>query len=102
MLLQSFLARKSLNIQLQRVGAFSSIDCISMFGEDFETFKTCMNFMLKYLCLSAARGSPLSFSVISPELNIVLLLVWVEQGDEISLEYAGTHALKRDLVRYLE
>ncbi|KAF5953607.1 hypothetical protein HYC85_006463 [Camellia sinensis] len=27
-------------------------------------------------------------------------LVWVEQGDEISLEYSGTHALKRDLVRY--
>ncbi|XP_074340297.1 phosphoinositide phosphatase SAC8 isoform X2 [Apium graveolens] len=63
---QSFLARKSLNLQLQRVGAFSSIDCITMFGEDFETFKT----------------------------------LWVEQGDEISLEYAGTHALKRDLVRF--
>lgn len=26
--------------------------------------------------------------------------LWVEQGDEISLEYAGTHALKRDLVRF--
>ncbi|KAF7825526.1 phosphoinositide phosphatase SAC8 isoform X1 [Senna tora] len=26
--------------------------------------------------------------------------VWAEQGDEISLEYAGTHALKGDLVRY--
>ncbi|WOH10955.1 hypothetical protein DCAR_0830432 [Daucus carota subsp. sativus] len=63
---QSFLARKSLNTQLQRVGAFSSIDCISMFEEDFETFKT----------------------------------LWVEQGDEISLEYAGSHALKRDLVRF--
>ncbi|XP_022145619.1 phosphoinositide phosphatase SAC8 [Momordica charantia] len=25
---------------------------------------------------------------------------WGEQGDEISLEYAGTHALKGDLVRY--
>uniref|UniRef100_A0A0R0FAE9 SAC domain-containing protein n=1 Tax=Glycine max TaxID=3847 RepID=A0A0R0FAE9_SOYBN len=27
-------------------------------------------------------------------------LVWAEQGDEISLEYARTHALKGDLVRY--
>lgn len=27
-------------------------------------------------------------------------LVWADQGDEISLEYAGTHALKGDLVRY--
>lgn len=26
--------------------------------------------------------------------------LWAEQGDEISLQYAGTHALKGDLVRY--
>ncbi|XP_064968866.1 phosphoinositide phosphatase SAC8-like isoform X3 [Musa acuminata AAA Group] len=26
--------------------------------------------------------------------------LWAEHGDEISLEYAGTHALKGDLVRY--
>jgi len=29
------------------------------------------------------------------------IVVWVNQGDEISLEYTGTHALKRDLVRYV-
>lgn len=63
---QSYLAQKSLNSQLQRVGAISSTENISMFSEDFETFKT----------------------------------LWVEHGDEISLEYSGTHALKRDLVRY--
>ncbi|KAK6120251.1 hypothetical protein DH2020_045942 [Rehmannia glutinosa] len=60
---QSYLAQKSLNSQLQRVGALSSTECISMFSEDFETFRT----------------------------------LWVEHGDEISLEYSGTHALKRDL-----
>lgn len=27
------------------------------------------------------------------------VVVWAEQGDEISLEYAGTNALKGDLVR---
>ncbi|KAL0291662.1 UNVERIFIED_CONTAM: Phosphoinositide phosphatase SAC8 [Sesamum calycinum] len=63
---QSYLGQKSLNSQLQRVGAISSTECISMFGEDFEIFKT----------------------------------LWVDHGDEISLEYSGTHALKRDLVRY--
>lgn len=63
---QSFLAQKSLNSQLQRLGALSSTECISMFSEDFEMFRT----------------------------------LWVEHGDEISLEYSGTHALKRDLVRY--
>lgn len=38
--LQSFLARKSLNSQLQRAGALSSTDCISNISEDFEIFKT--------------------------------------------------------------
>lgn len=43
--LQSFLARKSLNSQLQRVGVFSSNDCISMFSEDFEIFKNCKHIL---------------------------------------------------------
>lgn len=72
-----------------------------MFGEDFETFKTCMDFMLNSFVYQWHGENPV-FSVFGPELNFVLLLVWVEQGDEISLEYAGTHALKRDLVRYLD
>ncbi|CAN4126223.1 unnamed protein product [Withania somnifera] len=63
---QSYLARKSLDSQLQRLGALSSNESISTLTEDFEIFKT----------------------------------MWVDQGDEISLEYSGTHALKRDLVRY--
>lgn len=63
---QSYLAKKSLDIQLQRIGAFSPTESISTFGEDFEIFKT----------------------------------LWAEQGDEISLEYSGTPALKGDLVRY--
>ncbi|KAF4401436.1 hypothetical protein G4B88_001630 [Cannabis sativa] len=63
---QSYLAQKSLNLQLQKIGVLDSSDCISTFGEDYVKFKTC----------------------------------WAEQGDELSLEYAGTHALKGDLVRY--
>ncbi|XP_028760931.1 phosphoinositide phosphatase SAC8 isoform X2 [Neltuma alba] len=63
---QCYLAQKSLNQQLQRIGIFTPSDCISMFGEEFVKFRT----------------------------------MWAEQGDEISLEYAGTHALKGDLVRY--
>ncbi|PIN18074.1 Phosphatidylinositol-3,4-bisphosphate 4-phosphatase [Handroanthus impetiginosus] len=35
----------------------------------------------------------------SEEFEIYKTL-WVEHGDEISLEYSGTHALKGDLVRY--
>nr|GMC81793.1 phosphoinositide phosphatase SAC8 isoform X1 [Ipomoea batatas] len=63
---QCYLAQKSLNSQLQRLGAISSTECISTFSEDFGIFKA----------------------------------LWVLQGDEISLEYSGTYALKGDLVRY--
>ncbi|XP_020578164.1 phosphoinositide phosphatase SAC8 isoform X2 [Phalaenopsis equestris] len=63
---QCYLARKSLNSQLQKIGAFSSTDCISLYVDIDEAFK----------------------------------MLWAEHGDEISLEYTGTHALKGDLVRY--
>ncbi|KAE8686946.1 Phosphoinositide phosphatase SAC8 [Hibiscus syriacus] len=63
---QNYFAQKTLNIQLQRLGVYTSNETISMFPEDYLKFRT----------------------------------LWAEQGDEISLEYAGTHALKGDLVRY--
>ncbi|KAJ1381196.1 SAC domain [Sesbania bispinosa] len=63
---QCYLAQKSLNLQLQRIGMLTCSECISMFDEEYGKFR----------------------------------ILWAEQGDEISLEYAGTHALKGDLVRY--
>ncbi|TXG58824.1 hypothetical protein EZV62_016653 [Acer yangbiense] len=63
---QSYLAQKSLTLQLQRIGVLTSTECVSMFSEEYAKFRT----------------------------------LWAEQGDEISIEYAGTHALKGDLVRY--
>ncbi|KAL5710176.1 Phosphoinositide phosphatase sac8 [Ranunculus cassubicifolius] len=63
---QSYLARKSLNSQLQKIGSLSSSECISMFNDIYDKFK----------------------------------IIWAQQGDEISLEYAGTSALKGDLVRF--
>ncbi|KAL1199801.1 Phosphoinositide phosphatase SAC8 [Cardamine amara subsp. amara] len=63
---QNYMAQKSLNIQLQRIGVFDSTECVSMFEDDYTKFKT----------------------------------IWAEHGDEISLQYAGTYALKGDLVRY--
>lgn len=92
--MQSYLAQKSLNSQLQRLGALSSNECISMFSEDFEIFRTSMDsvnlvILLIHTCICCL------LSLLSP----VIFAVWVDQGDEISLEYSGTHALKRDLVR---
>ncbi|XP_044375542.1 phosphoinositide phosphatase SAC8 isoform X1 [Triticum aestivum] len=63
---QSFLARKSLDSQLQRMGALSSAESISQ----------------------------------SDIINDKFKKLWVEHGDELSLEYAGSYALKGDLVRY--
>ncbi|CAN8254722.1 unnamed protein product [Cochlearia groenlandica] len=63
---QNYMAQKSLNLQLQRIGVFDSTECVSKFEDDYTKFKT----------------------------------IWAEQGDEISLQYAGTYALKGDLVRY--
>ncbi|KAM0902592.1 hypothetical protein ACQ4PT_019210 [Festuca glaucescens] len=63
---QSFLARKSLDSQLQRMGALSSAESISQSDSINDRFKK----------------------------------LWVEHGDELSLEYAGSYALKGDLVRY--
>uniref|UniRef100_A0A0D9VSV0 SAC domain-containing protein n=1 Tax=Leersia perrieri TaxID=77586 RepID=A0A0D9VSV0_9ORYZ len=63
---QSFLARKSLDIQLQRMGALSSSGSISQ----------------------------------SEDISDIFKKIWVEHGDELSLEYAGSYALKGDLVRY--
>lgn len=89
---QSYLAQKSLDAQLQRLGELSSTECISISNEDFEIFKT-------------RRSTIPTFYFVIGDYSYALfwtssfLIVWVEQGDEISLEYAGTHALKRDLVR---
>ncbi|XP_074592116.1 phosphoinositide phosphatase SAC8 [Curcuma longa] len=63
---QSYLARKSLSLQLQQLGAFSASECISTHSDIYEMFR----------------------------------ILWAEHGDEISLGYTGTHALKGDLVRY--
>ncbi|CAN0846689.1 Phosphoinositide phosphatase SAC8 [Linum grandiflorum] len=63
---QSFLAEKSLTIQLQRVGILGPDESVVTSSEEYVKFRT----------------------------------LWAEQGDEISLGYAGTHALKGDLVRY--
>ncbi|CAN1277067.1 Phosphoinositide phosphatase SAC8 [Linum perenne] len=63
---QSFLAQKSLTVQLQRAGILSPDETVATFSDEYVKFRT----------------------------------LWAEQGDEISLGYAGTHALKGDLVRY--
>ncbi|KAD6120370.1 hypothetical protein E3N88_11641 [Mikania micrantha] len=63
---QSYLARISLNQQLQRMCSLTSSEHICTFTED--------------------------------EDLVIFRNLWVSQGDEISLEYSGTNALKGDIV----
>jgi len=35
-----------------------------------------------------------------PEINEDFKILWIDHGDDISLGYSGTHALKRDFVRF--
>lgn len=39
---QSFLAQKSLNVQLERVGILAHTECFSTFPDDYGKFRTCM------------------------------------------------------------
>ncbi|KAL5742523.1 hypothetical protein ACOSP7_029255 [Xanthoceras sorbifolium] len=87
------------NILQQQEGVIRSncIDCL-------DRTNVTQNYLAqKSLTLQLRRIGVLTstecFSMFSEEYGKFRTL-WAEQGDEISLEYAGTHALKGDLVRY--
>lgn len=63
---QSFLAQKSFDSQLQRIGLFSTSECMLQHANIHREFK----------------------------------ILWANHGDEVSIQYSGTHALKGDFVRY--
>jgi hypothetical protein len=75
------------------MGALLSSESISLSDNINDIFKKCK----------------VSFMVLLPIIRLLskclvvmnsCLAVWVEHGDELSLEYAGSYALKGDLVRY--
>ena len=72
-----------------------------MFAEEYRKFRTCMELLILLVLSSLlSRNLPMNLCIwFHSQLLFTLTLVWAEQGDEISLEYAGTHALKGDLVR---
>ncbi|KAJ9545179.1 hypothetical protein OSB04_024886 [Centaurea solstitialis] len=95
---QSYLARISLEQQLQRMCELASSETISTFTdhEDYEIFRNCMDQEYYHVCLFPESN----ICLVLIWNNLLLLTVWVDQGDEISLEYSGTNALKGDIVRY--
>jgi len=76
------------------MGALLSSENISLSDNINDIFKKCkVSFMVKCL-LPIIRLLSKCLVVMNS------LAVWVEHGDELSLEYAGSYALKGDLVRY--
>lgn len=89
-----------MSVQLQRIGLLASTECISMFAEEYGKFRRCMElFIFLLVSFLLSQNLPVSYVLSFIINNFSLTLVWAEQGDEISLGYAGTHALKGDLVR---
>lgn len=60
--MQSYLAQKSLDAQLQRIGVLDSSECISMFAEDYQKFRACMEFLLYYI----------PYSIMSQTMSVVI------------------------------
>ncbi|KZV19616.1 hypothetical protein F511_10519 [Dorcoceras hygrometricum] len=73
------------------------IDCLDRTNVTQSYFaRKSLNFQLQRV---GSLSSTDCTSMFSEDFELFRTL-WVDQGDEISLEYSGTHALKRDLVRY--
>ncbi|KAG5550577.1 hypothetical protein RHGRI_015511 [Rhododendron griersonianum] len=94
-----FLVDAEGKILLEQKGVIRSncIDCLDRTNvtQSYQAQKS-LNAQLQRLgVLSSEEG----ISIFSEDFEIFRTL-WVEQGDELSLEYSGTHALKRDLVRF--
>lgn len=78
----------------------TSSEGISMFPEEYGKIKTCMEFLILLLLSSSlSQNLPVKLCFQFHSKLLFADLVWAKQGDEISLEYAGTNALKGDLVR---
>ncbi|KAL0847738.1 hypothetical protein Bca101_020985 [Brassica carinata] len=92
---QSMIGRKMLELQLRRIGVFGAEETISSHPNFDERYKICQslvfvaNLILQYL--------DVNFQNLLMHLR---LSVWANHGDDVSIQYSGTPALKGDFVRY--
>lgn len=113
-ILQSLLGRKALEVQLQRIGVFEENNTVAQFEGLEEKFKYCMNpFLNTWFCLISPVSRGLFFRrfragwrikthwwMLTYSFMLVSICsVWADHGDEISIQYSGTGALKGDFVR---
>ena len=85
-----------LELQLRRIGVFGAEETISSHPNFDERYKICQslvfveNLILQYL--------DVNFQNLLMHLR---LSVWANHGDDVSIQYSGTPALKGDFVRYV-
>lgn len=87
------IARKMLESQLRRLGVLAENQEISDFSSFHTSYKICefRDFFFQFIY----------FIFCYYWFNIFFLfLVWANHGDEISIQYSGTPALKGDFTRY--
>ncbi|KAG6541632.1 hypothetical protein Mapa_016897 [Marchantia paleacea] len=102
---QSLLGRISLEAQLVRIGVFKPTELISQNLEFDEKYKVC-KFLLylpqEYIhCYCFRNADVLLLSCCLSDIRVYCLYtVWANHGDDISIQYSGTQALKGDFVRY--
>lgn len=61
---QNFLAQKSLNVQLQRIGVLTPTECISMFAEEYRKFRACMELLILLVLSSLlSRNLPMKLCI---------------------------------------
>lgn len=86
-----------LESQLKRIGFFGSDDLITAYPFFDANFKIC-----EYIfCIFIAIHLLQLYDILTIRVNLVTFLVsvWANHGDEISIQYSGTPALKGDFVR---
>ncbi|KAK6922504.1 SAC domain [Dillenia turbinata] len=88
---QSMIARRMMETQLRRLGIFGPEETISVHPNLDEHFKIC-----EYLQFQCSASLALTDCRYANEAAVV----WANHGDDISIQYSGTPALKGDFVRY--
>jgi hypothetical protein len=71
------------------LGIFNELESIESHSGLYNDFRNCKYF-----------GKPKEYPIVMLIFNL-LFLVWADNGDYLSKQYAGTGALKSDFTRYV-
>lgn len=96
------IGRKMLEFQLRRLGVFDAAETISAHPNFDDNYKI-REFYFPSSTYNLNICSLILFKkIIYPVIpSLCVFPVWANHGDDISIQYSGTPALKGDFVRYI-